>query len=196
MKVEAKITRTWRDRMFLILIFTVGSAAWFYYDGFVAWPKKIEAANAYKELKEKAGGEINATEWASIAERNGWDTSDPGEPKTEEDLATQKYIGTFFVVVSVLYLIWFVRQCKRVIHADDESFADPSGALVRYDRVVAVDKRKWDNKGIAYAIYEDEKGIMRKAIIDDYKYGGSEVILNECEARLAAKEVSTKEESV
>jgi hypothetical protein len=42
----------------------------------------------------------------------------------------------------------------------------------------ARDKRKWDNKGLAYAWYQTEPGGREKrVVIDDLKFGGADRVL-------------------
>lgn len=192
MKVEAKVTRVWRDRMFIVFIFFAGSAAWFFWDGFYAYPKQQEAASAYESFKISAGTEeISEEQWADYAMEHGFDTDIPGEAKTDGEIMAQVYIGIAFVFISLGYLVWFIRECVRVIYADDDCFWAADGRKVAYESVVGLDMRKWKNKGIAYAVYE-ENGKTKRVILDDYKYAGAEIIVKECERHILAKKEAKK----
>jgi hypothetical protein len=48
MNVETKLTSTWRNRMLFVGFMIVGVAAWFFYDGLVAWPAEAERYTEYK----------------------------------------------------------------------------------------------------------------------------------------------------
>jgi hypothetical protein len=50
----------------------------------------------------------------------------------------------------------------------------PDGKTVRFADVFKVDKRKWDNKALAYVFYkETPDGPVQKATVDDLKFDGS-----------------------
>ncbi|MFV1993904.1 MAG: hypothetical protein ACC661_00595 [Verrucomicrobiales bacterium] len=85
-------------------------------------------------------------------------------------------IGAFTLggVVLVLLLV----NTPKILRGDHESFTPPGGARVLFADVFRVDKRKWDNKGLAYASYRDEKGRVKKAVIDDLKFKGADRILD------------------
>ncbi|MET0261452.1 MAG: hypothetical protein ABW223_01045, partial [Rariglobus sp.] len=52
--------------------------------------------------------------------------------------------------------------------------------------IVEMDRHKWTNKGIAYAIYE-VNGKRRRLCLDDHKFIGCEEIILEAERRIAAR---------
>ena len=53
----------------------------------------------------------------------------------------------------------------------------PNGAEVRFADVFRVDKRKWDNKGLAY-VYHRSGGAGKRAVVDDLKYDGAGRVLD------------------
>jgi hypothetical protein len=61
-----------------------------------------------------------------------------------------------------------------------------SGERVPLDSIVEMDRRKWQSKGIAYAIYE-EGGKRKRLTLDDHKFLGCEAIILEAEKRIAAR---------
>ena len=58
---------------------------------------------------------------------------------------------------------WF-RNSRRKLTADHESFTTPDGRRVPFSSAFHLDKRKWDNKGLAYVRYRDGSS-TRKAVI-------------------------------
>lgn len=193
--------------MGIILLLLVGSSAWFFYDGLVAYPAYNRQAQAYAKITEEVNStgidnrlaetEI-ASRWEKIAPELGGDPKDP--PKREKNVAQQLHFGIGLAVIALLFAAWILREMKRVIRSDDENF-DGIVTLfplfyktknVRFDSVFAVDKRRWNNKGIASVHYKTESGRSDRAIIDDYKYAGSESILKKCEEVIAEK-ISKKE---
>ena len=55
-----------------------------------------------------------------------------------------------------------------------------------------MDRKKWDNKGIAYAIYEID-GVQRRLCLDEHKFKGCEAIILEAERRIEARKAAQSE---
>lgn len=202
MNLAAKYSREWRDRMGIILLLVAGSSGWFFYDGLVAYPKYNEGAAAYARIVETveneglSGAEAEteaAKRWEKCARDFGGDPKEP--PAHAKNVAQQIHFGVGLAVAALAFLAWILREMRRVIRADDEKFDALTKAFppfngvvsVKFDSVFGIDKRKWKNKGIAVVHYKDERGRPRRGVIDDYKYAGSEAILEKCEAVVAAK---------
>ena len=58
----------------------------------------------------------------------------------------------------------------------------PNGVEVRYDEAFRVDKRKWDQKGLAYVDYRRE-GREARVVVDDLKYDRAVRVLDRLLAR-------------
>jgi hypothetical protein len=54
------------------------------------------------------------------------------------------------------------------------------------DSIVEIDRKKWEKKGIAYAIY-DEAGKQKRLTLDAHKFEGCEAIILEAERRIKAR---------
>lgn len=202
MNITAKYSREWRDRMGIILLLVAGSAGWFFYDGLVAYPKFNRGAEEYARIVEAVGAEgltdaaaekEAAARWEKRAAEFGGDPKEP--PARPKNVAQQIHFGAVLGVIALAFLAWILREMRRVVRADDERFDVLTTAFppfngkisARFDDVFGVDRRKWKNKGIAVVHFKDEKGRSRRGVIDDYKYAGSQAILEKCEAVVAAK---------
>ena len=174
-----------------------------FYDGAVAYPKYNIKADAYAELQRvyQADETLLKEKWKALAIENHWDPEDV--PKKRKDEAQQFRWGSGLLIISVAFLLWMLREMHRIILADDEKFIGitraviPFNALreIRFDSVFGVDKRRWDKKGIAVVFYKTEKGVRASALIDEYKYAGSERILERCEAIIEEKKARKATES-
>ncbi len=201
MKVAAKISREWRDRMAIILILLIGAAGWFFYDGFISYPKYNVKASEYAKLAEvyKADDALLQEKWKQLALEKGWDSEDV--PKHRKNEKQQFQWGTGLLIAFALFVFWMFHEMRKTITADDEKFLGIAtglspfshGVSVKYESVVGIDKRKWDKKGIAKIFYKTEKGTRNSVLIDDYKYAGSEKILERCEQILAQKKSAKSE---
>ncbi len=202
--VEARITKVWKKRMILLIAFVFAAGMWFYYDGFIGWPAEAKRYTIYQQfVDDLVAGKIPGKQpltraeadaphnkaleeaWREHARANGLGTSIPSD-RTEADFQQQKWIGSGAVGVSLLMVGWYFLSCARVLRADDDYIISPEGKKTRIDSIVRVNKKKWDNKGIAILEYDDG-GKTGKVVLDDYKYGGAEEILLEVERRLAAR---------
>ena len=210
MNLEAKYSREWRDRMGIILLMLIGSSGWFFYDGLVAYPKYNEGAAAYAQIVEMVKEEGFAEDAVKAEAAKRWEkcaadfSADPKElPEHPKNVAQQIQFGVGLALFAVMFLLWVLREMRRIVRADETTFDGLTTAfppfngktVVRFDSVFGIDRRKWKNKGIAVVYYKNEKGLPRRAIIDDYKYAGSEAILEKCEAVIAAKKANAENNS-
>lgn len=187
--------------MIIVLILLLGSAGWFFYDGAFAYPKYNEKADAYADVKRVYGADeaLVKEKWRALAIERHWNADDV--PLKRKNEAQQFHWSFGLLVVACAFLTWMVRDMRRVIAADDECFTGvdcafpPFNSLrkVRFASVFGIDKRRWEKKGIAVVHYKDGAGKRRAVYVDDYKYAGSEKILERCEQTLEAKKKAKTE---
>lgn len=177
--------------MFAMLL---GFACWFLTDGYMIWPKEGERYEAYAEIRDRMLESGEAEDEESLELRVAWqkyareaDVS-PKVPKerTAEAIQEQRVIGWFLIGVSLLFGGWMAWNHRLSIRAEGETVIGASGQRVALDSIIATDRKKWKNKGIAYAIYE-ENGKKRRLCLDDHKFAGAEEILLEAERRIKAR---------
>ncbi len=174
----------------------VGFGLYFFYDGFIGYPKKNKRFLAHQKFEErderkKAFEEEGGveSEWAAIAEGEGfpegtWEdfATEQGWPeKPPEKLysTTDQFVcGGLCVGVGLFILGTMFLNRRRKVTADADSFTTPKGESVPFASAFRVDKRKWDNKGLAYVYYRDEADKERRAVIDDLKFDGADKILD------------------
>jgi hypothetical protein len=107
--------------------------------------------------------------WEGVAKENGWPTKNPGKPKTDSDIAQNFVQAAVAAVVGVCMLMNVVLASRRWIEAGPEGVTTSWGEKVPFASVVAIDKKRWKDKGIAYVDYE-AGGKRRRFVVDDYKY--------------------------
>lgn len=183
--------------MISMALMIFGVALWFCYDGFVAWPAEakryaqleVVTANlvpADKPLDSKDPAVIRA--WETYAATNDLKPKVP-KKRTPDDIAGQRDIGGVMVLIGLGFVAWVALQHRRSVRAEGDLITGPSGEQVHLDSIVDMDRRKWANKGIAYAIYE-VNGRRRRLCLDDHKFIGCEAIILEAERRIAAREAA------
>jgi hypothetical protein len=200
MQVDARISKEWRKRMFFMGFMIWGSALWFAYDGYVAWPAEEERYQKLVELTadlveegEKItdkNPEVKRT-WEAFAAENDLKSKVP-KHRSQGDLSGQRGIAGFGTLIGLIFSVWVWLQHRKSVRADGEIITGAGGEKVEFDRIVDTDRRKWETKGIAYAIYEKD-GKKRRLCLDDHKFIGAEEILLEAERRIKARAKTNNE---
>jgi len=155
-------------RRFLIMgVAALGFALWSLYDGAIKYPQQRERALALAKLSE----EKRLDEWNDLARQRGWPTSTAGlgEPKSEADIIMQYVMAAMAGAVGLGLLIGVWRARGRWIEATDSGILSSWGQSLAFDQVLAIDKRKWRDKGIAKVRYQDGRR-RRRFVLDDYKF--------------------------
>lgn len=185
-------------RLTVVGLFCVGFGLWAFYDGKVVWPKQRERALAYQELKEdhregewprivaengwkpydqgepaQAFQELKEQgrliEWNQMVAERGWLPSDPGVPKTKAEITVQFIMFAVAGGVGLLVLINVLRSKGRWIEINETGLTTSRGQELTFDQITAIDKKKWDKKGIAKVQYQ-ENGREKVLILDDFIY--------------------------
>ncbi len=142
--------------------------AYFCYDGAIGYPAQRERALTYQRLYEEHG--LDA--WNKHAAEQGWSLADPGEPKDHADFTVQFiFAGIFGALGTMMLLVVFLSR-GRWIEASETGVTSSWGQSFDFDQVVSLDKKKWEDKGIAYVKY-DREGRKKRFVIDDYKFDRS-----------------------
>lgn len=175
--MKAPVSTTWLRRQSLITLFTLALGLWFFYDGKVGFPKKNERFLARQEFKG------SDDDWAEYAKSRGWPKRTPERLYKKADIAMQYVLGTISFTGGLLALRLLLKGRNASVSSDSDAYYAENGTRVPFESISAIDKRKWDSKGIAVVTYTVE-GRKKKAIIDDYKFAGADQILAQAEAAL------------
>lgn len=201
--VVCRVTTWYYRRMALAGGMCLVFGLYFLYDWKVGYPKANEIAAKQewfeKELlpsyeAAKQAGKLG--EWRAEAESKGWPTGKgeeapkwvpyaavngwPEKPKrfTQKEIDEQWWWGMGMIIISVAVGVAVLVSCRRTLSAGSDHLVTPNGVTIRFEEVYRVDKRKWDNKGLAYLWYRPGgQGSGKKAVIDDLKFGGADEVL-------------------
>ncbi|MFU8848235.1 MAG: hypothetical protein ACNA77_05905 [Opitutales bacterium] len=194
MQVHARISKEWRRRMLFMFAMLFGFACWFLTDGYIIWPNEGERYEAYAEIRDKMLESGEAEDEESLELRVAWQkytreadiSAKVPKQRTPDAIQEQRSIGWFLMAVSLTFGAWVAWNHRLSIRAEGETIIGASGQRVELDSIIATDRKKWKNKGIAYAIYE-ENGKKKRLCLDDHKFAGAEAILLEAERRIKAR---------
>ncbi|WP_162030119.1 MULTISPECIES: hypothetical protein [unclassified Lentimonas] len=201
-KVDACISKEWRRRMLFMLFMVSCIAGWFLYDGYSVWPSEAERHAEFIEIedaliasgkieaqpKKAHGGEVNEylrIEWERHAREVGYKRDIPKE-RTDASIREQRMIGWVMMTGSAIFGLWVLWNHKLRVQTEGDVVIGTAGQRVELDSIIAIDRKKWKNKGIAYAIYE-AGGKERRLCLDDHKFKGCEAIILEAEKRIKAR---------
>ncbi len=187
-------------RMGLMFLMVTAFGLWFLKDGLWKYPDEIAIYAEYQVFEERSKAydqfeaEGRLQDWPAFAAEKGWDEGEPQDwrdyaasrdkplpEEPEERLPGKEREQLFWAAgmgaLALAILVVFLINRPKSLKADATSFTTPDGRRIAFDSVHRVDKRKWKNKGLAYAHYKSDKG-AGKATIDDLKFGGADAVLD------------------
>jgi len=153
MSVEARISPSWAGRWLLIAVSLLGFAGWYAYDAQTGYPRENQEAAARQEAP----------------------------PYSERDIAVQWMIAGGCLVLSVVVLMRLAVHFGRRWSADETGLRGPRGLDLSYDRITAIDKTRWDRKGIAVVHYQTPSGEAGAVKLDAWVFRGADCVLAEVE---------------
>ncbi|MEM6756313.1 MAG: hypothetical protein AAF586_04030 [Planctomycetota bacterium] len=166
MDVKAKIRPGYQARLGIIALALLAFAAWFYYDGAIAYPKKQEIQLAYQALAEEG----RAGEWREVAEANGWPTETPEAPLSDTSIRTQFLMGTLCLPIGLYFAVVFAMASRRWVGAAADGLHDHRRRLAAWESIDSIDDSRWKTKGIVWVHFTDASGKADKMLLDDWKY--------------------------
>ena len=205
--IECVVARWYYRRLGLVILMLVGMGCYFLYDGKVGYLKdNQDLYDAFYGARNGDSWEVvvEKTRWAACETRDDPGMADVRAAyeagKTEQEwrqFAVERSMSVdredrhsqeerdeqlhwaygMFVIAGGVIVVLLLNAPKK-LRADGEAFITPKGVRVPYAGVVKVDKRKWDNKGLADVYFREGVGPQRKAVIDDLKFGGAGRILD------------------
>lgn len=150
---------------------------WACYDVVVTAPKQMKKAKAYW-VEATQDGKTEwvrrhsdaSGEWTRIVKENNWSI---GAPKTPSAAMGYLYFNYFLIVTClgcvVVAIMIFWRTNNTWVEADDGVLRTSWKQEFSFQDIQTINKRRWDNKGIAIVTYSSDQG-ERKFVLDDFKY--------------------------
>lgn len=194
------LARWYYRRMGILALMFTAFSALFLYDWKWGYPKENSIADQkvwFEEsvMKEydaaKAVGDESLRKWSEEAVKKGWMTDANSAPrwdayaatrnlptkperKSQDAIDQQLHFGVGLLVGVLGCGVMLLINRNKTLTGSADHMVMPDGSTVRYADVFKIDKRKWDNKALAYAYYKSgADGKVRKAVIDDLKFDGA-----------------------
>ena len=195
MTIEARITPIWKKQKLFVAIFLMAFGGWFFWDGFVGYPRKNERYAAWRGYVTEG----REAEWAEFAKAKGWkadewpayvkehnlDVKSRTAAMTPEQIAGQKVYGGITALIGLIVLAYWAQQIRCVLRLDDEGVTSPAGTRVPFTAITGLGLKKWESKGYATVRYA-LGGRKGEFLIDDYKFDTepTRAIVDEIKRRL------------
>lgn len=158
----------YRNRLLLIALGAMLYAAWCLYDARIGYPAKIQAREAFNEVKAEHPEDWK-DHWPKVATENGWDPTKEPKEKSKGDITTQWLQFAIVFPIGTYCLFSIFRWSRRYIGADDTTLYANGGIEVPFEKITRIDANRWERKGIAHVYYDLGQG-ETNLLIDDYKF--------------------------
>ena len=126
------------------------------------------------------------------SDQKGWEVKDPkfhsdSEIQAQIIIAACLWVGAFFVLVLALI------NSKRELIADSNNLISEKGEVIPFDSIFRIDTRKWAKKGLAYVFYNEDESTKKRAVVDDLKFVGADMILDRLKNRISGEIIENVE---
>jgi hypothetical protein len=159
--------------VFFILMF--GYGLWSARDGFMKWP----AENARNDKIKAEGGK-------------------PAEVNhNEASILINQVLGVLLPAVSLPVFIWLMVRSRGAYRLENGVLSVPGCGEIPLEKIQALDKSRWDKKGIAVVEYQDPAGQARTATLRDmvYERRTTDLIVERIEGALGGSGTGGREPS-
>ncbi len=186
--IRAEVHQPYFRKFLFVFLGASAFAAYCLYDGLVGYPKKLTIAEAYESLPEEGRREA----WKELAVEKGWPPRTPQKPAKD----IQAGIGQQFFMFAACGLVAIPAVLKWMsgqgtwIEGDETLIRHSNGQEVPIGSITKIDKKKWEEKGIA-KIHYDVEGKSSKFVMDDFKYDRASMaeLMKLAEANLTQEQV-------
>lgn len=190
--LRANFQSGYLTRYTILAVVCLGMCAWFAYDGFVAYPAKLVVAKAFDEIADLPGKEIEER-WNEITTEKGWKDRRP-EKRAEEiqsDITEQYFWAAITFALGIPALVLLFRSRGSWVERTETGLKTSWGQTLEFAKVEALNKRRWEKKGIAKASYK-EGDSTRYFTFDDFKFDREPLgkILRDLESMLTDEQVT------
>lgn len=219
--IECHVTPWYFRRMGMLGAMLLVFAALFLYDGKWGYPAKNKKAEVKERFEEevlkgydKAQKSGTLDQWRAEMKSKSWPVDDNGEPPkwigyaaehgidekphkySDREIAEQFWWGGGMLVASLIVGALVLMNRGKVLRGFPDRFISPDGVEVPFASVFKVDKRKWENKGLAAIHFKDAGGAEKKATLDCLKFDeqGVESVMKRLLAKFSGELIEKVEE--
>jgi hypothetical protein len=164
----ARAGRYYRNARYVLVAAMVVVGLWFAYDGWVTYPADNRVYDS-RTPEQRAGGKAR---------------------HPELDITIQRRLAIALIAATFPMLAWVHYRSRGEYRLSGMTLHVPGHPPVPFEAIVAMDKAKWQRKGIVYVEYQLEgSGRPRRLTLDDFIYsrGPTDEIVARIEKWLVAQ---------
>ena len=196
MTVRAEYDPSYFKRFLWMALGCAAAGAWFFFDGSVTYPRELDRCKAYWQASgdpKSPWQAIDESEWLEIAKANNWSKAKPEvkPDKQQAKIGTQFFYGIASTLIAIPCLLkWYLARGTWV-EGDEDEINSSWGQSFKFANVESINKRKWEDKGIAKVRYEED-GRTQIFVLDDFKYQRKQMdtIIRWLEAKLTDEQIT------
>ena len=163
--IVARPASYYRNVTYILAAGMVFMGAWFGYDGFVGWPAK----NAeYDRIVAAHMGSGGASDDQSL--KAALETAGVKKRHTDFDILFQKILAFSLPAAALGLLAFRLHNSRGQYRFDGRRLEVPGHPPIDVESISAIDRAKWDRKGVAYIEYAAAGGTVGRARLDDWIY--------------------------
>lgn len=197
MKIRAESNNGFLQRFLLISIVCLGFGFYCLYDGFIAYPAELARSTAFYELEksidDETSGDSFEVQWEALAAEKAWSIDKPKKKPAiiQSDIIWQYGMAAIAFMVGLPVLFNFLKTRNSWLESDGHEVTTSWGQSMQLDQVEAVDKKKWQKKGIAKITYQSN-GQRAGLVMDDFKYEREPIgeMLSQIESKLDRHQIT------
>ncbi len=169
--IRADVNNKFKYKYLIIGVLATAYGLYCVSDAALKYPSMRPKATAYEQLRAEVtdDGEFQR-QWNEMAESKGWTVD---LEYTNEQLSSNTIYSYFMfglcALIGVPSLLTGLKCIGQWIEADDKSLVNAKGQRVNFDQIKSIDKTKWEKKGIARLVYDDD-GAEKSFVMDDLKF--------------------------
>ena len=193
MTIRAVADKKYLRRYLLLSLAGLGICLWAVYDSFYKFPKELEMAIAFDQHRQDPH---RGTRWRELYQQNkdrGWTEE---MPKNSSDVVRgyiqfNKGVMIFGIGLMSWFLFKYFHTRGSWMESTETGIITSRGYSFEFEKISKINKRKWEDKGIAKVYFEDADGRRSQMTFDDYKYerGPMADLMTRCEKGLSRDQI-------
>jgi hypothetical protein len=161
--IVARAGQYYRNVRYLLALGAIAAGGWFAYDGWVNWPR-MNAEYDRLEQQHRAGGTGDEKSFKAIVDEQGL------KKHNDLEILIQKVLAVTLPVAGLALLVAMLYKSRGEYRFDGKTLHVPGHPPIDIEAISAIDRAKWDRKGIAYVDYATPGGGIGRAKLDDFLY--------------------------
>ena len=128
-----------------------------------------------------------------MVKENRWALAKPKSPEVAQNYVYfQWFVFGLGLLLGLFFLVKYLKLLNSWMEVDDKKVTTSWGDSLELENITAIDKQRWEKKGIAKISFNDEAGQPKTMIFDDFKYHRESMaeIMKRAEAILKPEKVS------